>query len=360
MVSKAVFLLVGTIVGAGIFSLPYAFSQSGVIFSLWGLIALTAVTLTVNLFYLRIITATKQDHQLPGYGQRYLGKSGKVWGTAAVLLSSWGALLAYVILGGDFLSLLGGGGRVTWYSAVYWLAGSVCFWRGVRAIACWEKWLTLLLLILAVMLPLGGISFWQRENLVLVGHRPLAFYGPLLFALSGMGVIPEVEELLRSQRQLLPRVILWGSLLPALLYLIFAFGIWGISGKKTTPDALGGLQNWSFALVKLGAAVGFLATFTSFLSLTNVVKEVFFRDLGWLEKQAKVVAIALPLPAVFFSLDYFLPLISLTGALAIGGGGLLVLLIFGRHFARSRVEKLLVWLVGLILTGGVISKMMGW
>jgi len=356
---RAVFLLVGTVIGAGIFSLPYVFSLSGVIFSVLGLVGLTVVVLAINLFYLRIITATNGDHQLPGYGERYLGEWGKNLGILFILLSCWGALLAYVILGGDFLALLFGQQSSFFHSFLFWSWGVLLFWQGLSSMTAIGGWLTGLLILLAIAMPLLGNGYFQKSNLVLLPLKPFAFYGPLLFSLSGMAVIPEVEEVLRSRRRLLPRAVVLGMLIPGFVYAIFGFGVWAISGAVTTVDALSGLLAWSPILVKVGAVIGFLATFTSFLSLTNVVKEVFLRDLGRQEKTAKAIAVFLSFPATFLSLKYFLPLISLTGALAVGGGGILILIIFLKKFARSWSERLLAWLVLLVLLGGVVSELMG-
>ncbi len=351
-------MLVGTIIGAGIFSLPYAFSLSGSIFSLLGLVSLTVVTLTLNLFYAQIIVGTKGDHQLSGYGEVYLGQKGKIWGIVTILLSSWGAMLAYVILGGDFLAILFGALPNDFFALIYWGLGAFLIWQGIKMVTLIEGWLTGTLVVLALLIPFLGSPFFKKENLTTIPTAPLAFYGPLLFSLSGMGVIPEVEEVLRRSRHLLSRTIVIGVLLPALVYLVFGFGVWAISGLSTTTDALSGLWVWAPNLVRLGAGVGFLSTFTSFLSLGNVIKEVFVRDLKWEEKRAKSAALLSVLPATFLSLKHFLPIISFTGALAIGGGGVLVLIIFLKKFARSFPEKLLAFLVALVLIGGMVSRIM--
>ena len=71
------FTLTGTIIGAGILGLPYVFSKSGFFIGAFWLIFLGFVMLFVNLCLGEVSLRTKKIHQLPGYAEKYLGKSGK-------------------------------------------------------------------------------------------------------------------------------------------------------------------------------------------------------------------------------------------------------------------------------------------
>ena len=347
--------MLGTAIGAGIFSLPYVFSLAGVWLAGGGMLLALATVLLVNLFYLKIISHVPGDHQLAGYGERFFGKKGKVAGGLLLLTSCWGAVLAYIILGSDFLSLLLGQSRSA-LAFLFWGWGTLFFWQGLRKMSKTEAILTLLLLILILVLPFWGKNFWRKENLNFFPFSLRFWWGPMVFSLSATSVVPEVEELLRRQRKLLIPVIIWGTVIPLFVYFLFAFTIWGITGAATTADALSGLLPWSKTLVKVGAAIGFLATFTSFLTLTDVIKETFQRDFSWREKTAKTGAVFLSFPAVFLSLEHFLPIISLTGALAVGGSGILIAVIFLRHFARRWEEKLAAFLVIFAFLGGIVSE----
>jgi hypothetical protein len=181
----------------------------------------------------------------------------------------------------------------------------------------------------------------------------LEFYGPILFALAGMGVIPEVEEVLRKKRRLLSRAIVIGTVLPALIYLIFSLGVVGISGATTTADTLTGLLVWSPTIVRLGAVLGVLTTFTSFISLANVVKEVFYRDLGQSKEAALFLSLAPVFLAVWIAPGWFLKIISLTGSLAIGLVGIIICLMAQKAVALTTVKKWLVWLIAVVLLFGV-------
>lgn len=105
---NAIAVLIGTIIGAGIFSLPYVIVKIGFIPGLLYLIGLGFVVLILNLCYGEIVLRTKKNHQLPGYAGIYLGKWGKLIAILATSIGFYGALLVYLIMAGDFLhSILG-------------------------------------------------------------------------------------------------------------------------------------------------------------------------------------------------------------------------------------------------------------
>jgi len=357
MFFNAIFLLVGTTIGAGFFSLPYVFSLSGPLISVLGLIGLTAITLIINFFYAQTILKTKGDHQLPGYAKKWLGSKGQKLALLAITLSTSGALFAYIILGGDFLSLYLNQPPSIHHSLLFFLLGSIFVLRGVKSISKIEEVLTLVLVLLALAIPLSGIKFFEIENLKIVPTSRLAFYGPVLFSLSGLAVIPEIEEVVRNKRKLLTRVVILGTIIPAIVYLVFGLGVFLISGAATTADALSGLVAWSPELVKAGALIGILATFTSFISLSNVLKEVFYRDVKLSPKLATLLALVPSFVATFASSRWFLQVISLTGSITIGLSGIVVCLISLKANGEKSWHKPVLYVAILILLLGMISPL---
>src|SRR3989344_6712824 len=96
--------LVGTMVGVGIFGLPFAFAKSGFWVGFGFLIAIGLITLLVDLMYGEIVLRTKSQHQLVGYTQFYLGPIFKKIIFFSIAFTSYAALLAYIIISGEFLS----------------------------------------------------------------------------------------------------------------------------------------------------------------------------------------------------------------------------------------------------------------
>ncbi len=106
--ARAIAVLVGTTIGAGIFALPHVIAQAGLAIGLTYLLGLGILNLLLNIIYGEVILCTTGDHQLTGYAQIYLGKKGKALATAAMFFSLYGALLAYLIKIGQFLALIFG------------------------------------------------------------------------------------------------------------------------------------------------------------------------------------------------------------------------------------------------------------
>jgi len=351
---RAIFLLMGTTIGGGIFALPYVFSRSGLIPSLLGLLFLGFLMASLNLFYSQVILKTEGDHQLPGYVKRYLGKRASWIAILSMLLSLNGALLAYVILGGEFLALSLGQLANKFYHFCFYFLGVWFFGRGFKGLVKIETGLTIALLTLMLFLPFSLAKYVQADNYSLMTNQPWFFWGATLFALAGFSVIPEVEEVLRRKREKLVPAIIIGSFLPVLLYAVFAFGIWGVTGPATTADALSGLVSFSPAIARIGAAVGSLALMTSFLGLANVAKEIYYRDLGIPEREARVLALAPPFLGILLPMEGFIKVVSLTGAVGLAVSGTLICLMAAKLEPKLKWPA---WLIASIFVAGALGQL---
>jgi len=102
----ALMTLLGVMIGAGIFGLPYVVAKAGIIPGLFYFLVLGGVVLLLHLFFGEIVLRTQGKHRLIGYAQRYLANPGKILITCSTILGISGTLLAYVILGGNFLKII--------------------------------------------------------------------------------------------------------------------------------------------------------------------------------------------------------------------------------------------------------------
>jgi len=348
---KAVFLLTGTIIGAGIFALPYSFLLSGFWPSVFGLLALGLLTLILNLFYSRVILKTDGDHQLGGYTKIYFGERWGRLASLAIIFSTTGALFAYIILGGQFFSLIFGQSQNLIYRLLFFCLGATFFLRDFKTLSQINSILTIFLIALALAFPIFGFKFFNWDNLMIPGTKIFAFYGPVLFAFSGTAVIPEVEEVLRTKHKFLNLAVVMGTLIPIIIYFLFGFGVLAISGGFTTVDALSGLLAWSPTLVRIGAGIGLLACLTYFISLGNVLKELFYRDFNWPENWSLFIALVIPFLAVFFNLGFFLKIISLTGTFAVGLTGIIICCLFWRLHQNFLARFLALSLIFVLILG---------
>src|SRR3989344_3819002 len=101
---SAVAVLIGGVVGVGIFGIPFAFAKAGFLTGFLFLVGLTLFTLITNLAYGEIILRTNRTHGIVGYAGIYLGDFWKKVAFFIFILGAYAALLAYIIVGGEFLA----------------------------------------------------------------------------------------------------------------------------------------------------------------------------------------------------------------------------------------------------------------
>ncbi|MDP3771442.1 MAG: aromatic amino acid transport family protein, partial [bacterium] len=147
---RAIAMLVGTIIGAGIFGVPYVVARSGVAIGLIHFAVLTVALLLIHLFFGELTLRTNAHHRLVGYAEKYWGAPGKWLAAMSGILGIYGALLAYIILGGSFLHQLAGqtfGGTPWSYSIIFAVVGAFVIALGLRLIEEVEFILTAFLFI---------------------------------------------------------------------------------------------------------------------------------------------------------------------------------------------------------------------
>jgi len=331
----AVAILVGMIVGAGTFGIPYVFSQAGFGVGFFYLAIISVVVLAVNLFYGETILRTQQPHHIVGYASKYLGIRFKKIVTAVILFEYYGALLVYLILGGDFLSAIFGqwlGGPDYLWVIVFFSAGAVgIFWR-LGVFARNELIITVLLLAAVMVLIIAGLPSINLANFATLDlSKSFLPYGVILFAMAGSTAIPEMRQILRGQERKLKKAILAGTLIPAVLYFFFALVVVGVSGSQTSPEAIKGLAahlgGW---VIVAGAIFGILAVYTSFLVVGMATRRIYQQDYGVKKLWSFFLACVIPLAAYLAGLKNFIVIIGFVGAIFSGLDGILTILIYFR------------------------------
>lgn len=340
---KAVGLLVGTTIGAGMFGLPFVFSKLGFFPTLFYLLALGAVMLLLNLTYGEVILRTPGDHQISGYVRLYLDDSTEFLGainTFSFFVSAYGALLAYGIKIGEFLQMILGFGNPLLFSILFYLFACAAFYSGLRSISFLE--LLIAALVLASIIIFSIFSIGKLDSAYLGGFRPAYFmlpYGVILFALNGSSVIPEMDEVLRKNPEKLKRAIVVGTLVPVFVYLVFSYVIVGSCGLYTSEDALSCLlplfPSW---VVKLGAFVGILTMASSFLTLAYILRESWFRDFKFSKTAALLLVMLPPFLLYLFGARNFIRILDFAGALSVGLFGSLILFMHQKVQIKGKRE----------------------
>ena len=341
----AVSTLAGTIIGVGFFVLPYVTTQVGI----WAMLAyfsvLGGIVILIHWLFGQVALETPDFLRLPGYVERHLGSGWKKLAGLSMILGTFGALLAYMLIGGKFLNGLLGpafGGSEFLYTLIYFGLSVIFIYFGIKSIAKLDVIFLISLFLIFSVIALSGLPYFKLKNLLASPSWDKLFlpYGPILFALWGATMIPEIEEMLGRDKKLLGKAIFVGVLIPILVYLFFIVAIVGVSGAQNSPDAISGLKPFlGEGIIGLGYLLGILATFTSFIALGLTLRKVFTFDFKINPSISFLLTAAVPLLLFLWGFQDFLSVISLVGGVAMGLEGILILLMY----KKIRPNK--VWLV---------------
>lgn len=339
--------LAGTIIGVGLFALPYITVRVGIWVMLGYFVALTAIVILIHLFFGQVALHTKDFLRLPGYAEIHLGRWGKRIALFSMILGFWGTILAYIVVGGEFLHNLASpvlGGSYFFYSLLYFSAGAALIFFGIKAISKIEFWGLVLFFAVLFGVFLRSADILNFGNLFLkLGGRNELFlpYGAILFSLWGAALIPEVEEMLGGRKNLLGKIIAAAVLVAALVYIFFIVLIVGITGAQTSQEAIVGLGNaLGDSIVSLMLLFGILTTFTSFIALGLTLKKVFWYDLNINKNISWAIACLTPLLFFWLGFQDFIVIIGFVGGVTLAIEGVLIILMYRKLVVERQEERI--------------------
>lgn len=365
---RAVGMMIGGVVGVGVFGLPYAFAQSGFTIGLLELLVIASVLLVVQFMYAELALQTEGKHRLVGYVNLYLGKKWGILSTAAICASVWGAMLAYMIIGGKFLFLILSpvfGGSAAFYSYVVLIIAALLIYRGLLFASKLEVFVILALLFLFLFMIVLSVPHIQMSNLTIIDSSKWFLpYGIILFALSSTGIVPEMRDVLgfKAKKQL-GKAILVGLTVVVLLYAFFSFAVVGVTGVATTGAAFDGLIpifGTSFRLI--ASTLGLITILSIFMLLGITLQNTFTFDLRCSKFVAFVLTISVPFLLFSFGVREFIDLVGFIGSVFGGMLGIFIVLCYLKLKQKAvckehhclNLPDVYSWLAILLFLGGLI------
>ncbi len=333
---EATATLVGAIVGAGILGVPYAVSKVGFLPGILLLIILGAVTLITNLMFAEVVLRTKARHQIAGYSKKYLGKTVYYLEIIAMLFGNLGALVAYIIGEGEVLSTLLGGSSFV-YSLIFFCVGSLILLFGLRVVKVFELWMVMgfITIILVIVLFSGlHVDFTNLQTISL--SNIFLPYGVILFAFGGAAAIVPLREILRGKEDLIKKSVTLGTIIPMVIYIIFASTVVGVLGSDTTDVATIGLGDkiGTYMLI-FGNLFAFFAMGTSFLTIGLITREFFEFDLKASKIFSWLFVCLAPLTIFLLGNRNFINTMTIAGSLTFGVTAVVIIGNFWRAKKRS-------------------------
>lgn len=325
----AIATLIGTTIGVGLFSIPYAANKAGVIPLIIYFIVLVSIQYYLHKLFAEIVLSTKTDHRIPGYAGKYQGKKYKVFASIIAILGLNGTMLAYLIVAGIFLHNLINhffsydiGLPAFFYSTIIFIIVSLISFFGLKILASVEFFLAGLLILFIFLLVWRGWGLVDFNNYDLVHWKYILFpYGPVFFAIGGITAIPYICKLLGKKKEKIKSAIFWGTFISSLIIFVFALLILGITGKNTTPDSLAGLGLViGDGILAFSLAFGTISITTSFLVVAQTLREIYYLDLKINKNISWALACFAPYLLFLMGVHNFTKVIGLTGSIV---GGLL-------------------------------------
>ena len=337
--------LIGSVIGVGIFGIPYVFAQSGFSVGLVHLIVIGFVNLVMLIGYVEIVLHDRNRNRLVGSVEQHLGKHW-AWVMSITLFGGiWGAMVAYIIIGGEFMHAVAspiiGGGEVL-YQLIFMIGMSALLIGGINIISRLQVVFVFVLALLLILLMIGAIPHVEASNLLTINpEQAFLPFGVLVFAFGGLGVIPEMKHILGNlSGKYLRRSVVLGFFVIATIYLLFAAVIVGVTGADTSQEAILGLGavvgDW---VITIGALVGILSVGTSFLILGIVVMDTMMYDYKKRFFASWLWAVVIPAGAFLIGARDFINVIGFTGGVFAALVGLVMIRMYLKAKKSPRMAK---------------------
>ena len=340
------FLLLGTIIGAGIFSLPIALAKTGFLVFFPFALALGYLLGKTNTLYREIVESTRERHQLPGYVKRLLGNKLSFVSVICLLFSTLGALLAYLILSGEFIAKIvpvsPAIGSWIFYAVVF-----VMLFFGGRNLEILDIFMTIVKVILlaaVILITFSPSAFYESLTFVPSNFSIKAIflaYGSDLFALTGFSIVPELKKDKGINSSI------WAAQgISVLIYVLFALNVRGfVNGESFSLPGL-----VTTALFNLAGVFGVL---TPYLMLSWVSYDLLDKDLGFPKKEALILTLVVPLLLFLIGLNDFMAVISVSGGVFLGAIAILIARMYetkfpGKHTLLIRIIEIVFAVGGLV------------
>jgi amino acid permease len=343
---QATAMMIGYIVGVGMFSLPYLVTKAGVIPFLLMFAVLLPAQYLLHLIYASMILSTEGYHRLPGHAAIYLGQKWKIIVFFGKFIGSIGTLLAYIIITGifvnDLLSPIFGIDSDFFYATLVFAIEAIIVYYGTNLIAKTELFMTIVLILVTGLIVYKGWPHISLEHYTVIDWKyALLPYGALLVALDGNGALPLVAKLVKRDPQAMKKVVRYGTIISAIITIVFALTISGVSGAGTTPDALTGIHAIMNGSIALALVFGIFSMVTSFFGIAQAAKQTLNWDFKIRRRLSWAIAVFIPYALYLAGIENLIAVISFVGS--IGGGSCAIVLVAIFRQMRRKGKKLILF-----------------
>jgi tryptophan-specific transport protein len=335
-------LLAGTIIGAGVFSLPYLFWGTGFVPGIFYLLFFVFIYIIFYFMYSALLLQEKEQHDFFKLSEKYFSPHISKISSLIIIVELLLALVAYLVLTGMFFEF-GFGIQGLIPTILFWVFGSLFLffklkWLGIAELLGTISIIGIVIFIFFVSgdtFNMGDVPLFSQTFNLDVFLLP---FGPLLFSFSGRPAISKVvEEHRKANEKKTPfsikKTLVLGTIIPALVYIIFVLGVLKIGGP-ITPDALSGLISLTSIEKALLGILGLITLWTSYVMIAINVKDIIVFDARRSRLLGFIIPLFFPICAYFLGLKDFLFVIGLAGGVFIACEGIFVTCMWQKAFPK--------------------------
>ncbi|MBI2592916.1 MAG: hypothetical protein HYW37_02030 [Candidatus Colwellbacteria bacterium] len=346
-------LLSSLIIGAGMFALPYVFSEAGFLVGLFYLGAFTFAVTRIHLMYSTLLSSTAEDHRFVGLSKIYLGNWGFWTSLFTTVVGIVLILLIYLVLSSSFIKIALPGIDPLVGVLIFWLTAALANILSVKRLAGFEFLVTLAMALIVLVVFVYGLPKFEKAALtdINLGEAFLP-YGAILFALYGRAGISSLRSYFRSNQlpeSKISRVIILGTSFPALVYLLFVLGIVGLSGT-VSADAVSGIVSAPPGLREMIGWLGIFSLWTSYVFLGLELRGILSSDFKLPALAVPLLVALSPIALYFAGLGNFIKLVGISGGVFLALESIMVILMYGKIKTFGWFSRLL---IAVFLLGGL-------
>ncbi len=343
-ITGGVLPLIGTMIGVGMFGLPYAVARVGYGEGIVLLLLVAFVSAVTLRLYADLVNVRQDKARYIKVVGRELGSLGTLIAAIVYLASKYGALIAICLFGGQFLrSLLFSIFPLTPLVATISFFVIACFATigGTLAVNRLRIWVIPTFFSLIALLSVISINLIQVDNFLYglsldVGSS----IGVMMFAFFALAALPEMHEGLGKRTELLGKGVWWGTAVVTLVYIIFVTIIIGVTGGQTTENAILGLRNvFGFWPYILASAIAFVVSLSAYMNLASAMTNLYVQDLRWRFIPSWLSTAVVPFLWIMFGTASGTSVINITGGVLGSLAYIMMLIAYERARLSAELPK---------------------
>lgn len=282
-------MIVGTDIGSGVLALAYGARKAGWPILVFWLI-ITAVFTTISMFYtVETTLRTRKPLQVSGLAERYLGQFGSWLIFAAVLVNSFGCLIAYTNGSGRILASFFNM-QPAMGSLLFFIPSALVVWLGLRATGRAEKAITMAMGLMMVVLlgaSIFNVAFDFGNLLPFNWYYGIPVFNLAIFAYISQYLVPELTRGFAASGRILemPKSIIVGRCFSFLLFAGIPMAAIGLQGRANVSEVVTlawgeALGTWAYFTANMFALCAMMTSFWTIgeTLLTNIVDRFKFPD----------------------------------------------------------------------------------